>query len=82
MSVLVDSHPTVASVEAVGLAAMVLEEAVATPVVVEVMRVAMLVAELRTTMVKTKVTKPESILAMGTLPLINCKLNLRKYGWF
>ena len=74
------SHPTVASVVVAELDVVALEEAEATPGVVEAMRVAMLVAEPRTTMVKTKLTKAESILAMGPLPLISCKENLRKYS--
>ena len=75
---LVVGCPSVASVAAAELAAVVLGVAVATLVEVEAIRVAMLVAEPLTTMVKTKITKVESILAMDPLPLISCKVNLRK----
>ena len=74
------SHLTADSVAVVVPDATGLALAAATPVEVEAMRVAMLVVEPRTTMVKTKVTKAESTLAMGPLPLISCKETLRKYS--
>ena len=70
--------PTVDSVAAEELAVVVLAVAVATLAEAEAIRVAMLVAEPRTTMVKTKITKVAPILTMDPSLLISCKKNLRK----